>query len=647
MLRLISWNSAKPAMQWRPAWAAVLLVCSCLTAAVQAQMLYPPEYKQQYKVRLEKSVMVSMHDGVKLSTDLYIPEGAGDKLPVILIRTPYNKAGAANWNFRSPQSVAYYFASHGYVVAVQDTRGKFESDGVFTVSAADTDDGDATVTWAATQPWSSGKVGSYGCSYLGENQMEMAKKKNPHLAAMIPQAAGGSDRYFGLLNGGALELAAGFGWFPGNGSKYAPKVRTNLDNEQFVRTAERFNFVPVLPKIDFQKMWRFLPVIKMVEAAGAPPTDWEDFLSHAPNDPWWDEFGYVKPTDHFNSPALHINSWYDIAVGDTLKLFNLMRTNGDSPEARDNQFMIISPTAHCYSELATADTVVGARHLGDARLNYYELYLRWFDRWLKGVDNGVTRMPKVQIYVMGRNQWRGENEFPLARTQWTKYYLHSDGHANSRFGTGTLSTEPPGNEPADQYTYDPKSPVASVGGPLCCTGTQDAAPGGFDQSEVEMRHDVLVYTSPVLERGVEVTGPLKVVLNVSSSAPDTDFTGKLVDIYPDGTAYNVQDGILRARYRNGYDRPSRMKPGETYELTVDLQATSNYFGQGHRIRLEISSSNFPRFDRNLNTGGKNYDETQWVTARNTVHHSRMHPSYLVLPVIPEGSGGVAAQAGGQ
>jgi hypothetical protein len=611
-----------------------------LAAGIEAQSLYPPEFKMQYKVRLEKSVMVPMRDGLKLSTDLYIPEAAGEKLPVILIRTPYNKSSEAFWNFRSPKSVAYYFATHGYVVAVQDTRGKFESEGVYTVSAPDTDDGDASVTWAATQPWSSGKVGTYGCSYLGEDQMEMAKRKNPHLAAMIPQAAGGSDRYFGLVNGGAIELAAGFGWFRVHGAKYAPKVPTNIENEQFVRTAQYFNFLPVLPKIDFQKMWLLLPLNKMMETAGAPPSDWVDFLSHAPNDPWWRKFGYVQPSDHFSAPALHINSWYDIGVGDTIKLFNLMRTNGDSTEGRDNQFMAISPTSHCVSELATADTVVGARHLGDARFDYYNLYLRWFDYWLKGVDNGVTRMPKVQIYVMGRNQWRGENEFPLARTQWTKFYLHSNGHANSRFGTGTLSTELPGDEPPDQYSYDPKSPVPTLGGPICCTGTEDAIPGGFDQSEIEMRQDVLVYTTSVLKTGLEVTGPLKVILNVSSSALDTDFTAKLVDIYPDGTAYNVQDGILRARYREGYDHAARMKPEGTYELTIDLQATSNYFGPGHRIRLEISSSNFPRFDRNLNTGGNNYDETAWITAVNTIHHSRIQPSYILLPIIPEDSGGV-------
>ncbi len=243
-------------------------------------------------------------------------------------------------------------------------------------------------------------------------------------------------------------------------------------------------------------------------------------------------------------------------------------------------------------------------------------------------------MPKVHLYVMGKNQWRSENEWPLARTQFTKYYFHSNGHAHSRFGTGTLSTAAPGNEPADVYVYDPKTPTPSVGGPLCCTGTADAPSGVFDQSDVETRNDVLVYSTPVLRQGVEVTGPLSVVLYVSSSAPDTDFTAKLVDVYPDGSAFNIQESILRARYREGFDKKVWMKPGEVYEVRIDLQATSNYFGPGHRIRLEISSSNFPRFDRNLNTGGNQYNETEWKEATNTIHHSRIHPSHILLPVIP-------------
>jgi len=625
-------------------WSMILMAL-LLSPRSGAQTLLPPPFTPQHPVRLEKSVMVPMRDGVRISTDLYIPEGVIGSLPAIMVRTPYNKSNPEFWNFRSPHSVAYYFASHGYAVAVQDTRGKFESEGVFTVSADDSTDGFDTVAWLSSQPWSNGKVGSYGCSYLGEDQIEMAKLQPPKLAAMVPQAAGGSARYWGLINGGAYEIAAGAGWFRRNGAKYAPKVDASLPHDTFVATAELFDFWPSMTGVDLPKMWRTLPTMDIEERAGAAPNDWKDFLTHEPADSWWDHFGYVKPHHRFNVPVLQVNSWYDPTVGDTLNLFNQMRTNADSRTARDNQFIIVSPTGHCSSELASDHTVVGSRDLGDARFNYYDLYLRWFDHWLRGVDNEVTRRPKLQIYVMGANVWRGENEWPLARTVWTKYYLHSDGFANSRFGTGTLSATPPAIEHADTFSYDPNSPVPTLGGPICCTGSADAQPGAYDQSDIEMRHDVLVYTSAPLTSGVEATGPLKVVLAVSSSAPDTDFTAKLIDVDAAGTAYNIQDGIERVRYRDGYASPTRMQPGLVYEITIDLQASSAYFAVGHRIRLELSSSNFPRFDRNLNTGGRNVDEIVGYVAHNTVYHSAAHLSYVLLPIIPLNSGGIATPAG--
>lgn len=568
-----------------------------------------PLPKQKYEVRIEKSRMVPMRDGVRLATDLYFPLGAGEKHPVILIRTPYNKnAGYINMN-------GQFFAGQGYVVVAQDCRGKFESEGDYVVSMDDTPDGFDAVNWAASQPWSTGKVGTYGCSYLGENQVQMAKVQNPNLIAMIPQAAGTAHRYFGLINGGAFELVAGFGWFRDYGSKVRP--------------------VPELPEIDYQKIWMSLPLTDMQNKAGSPPTDWVGFVSHEPADPWWDKFGYVKDTHNFDVPALHIGSWYDIGVAETLKLFDLFQRKGLSERSRNNQFVIISPTVHCASEWAMENTKVGNREVGDARFDYYGTYLRWFDYWLKSEDNGVLDLPKVQYYVMGKNEWRSAQQWPLAETQYIKYYFHSDGNANTRLGSGVLNTQPPKAEPPDQYIYDPANPVPTVGGPICCSGTPDAPAGAFDQSEVEMNDGVLVYTTPVLEKGIEVTGPLRVVLYASSNVRDTDFTAKLVDVYPDGIAYNVQEAILRARYREGYNKKLWLQPGEVTRLIINLHATSNYFPAGHRIRLEISSSNFPRFDRNLNTGGNNYDETEWIVATNTIYHSDKYPSHLLLPVIPE------------
>ncbi len=589
-----------------------------------------PKPAPKFKVRMEPSVMVPMRDGVNLSTDLYFPEGAGEKLPVILIRTPYSKS-----EFRPETSAAHIFAGQGFVVPVQDVRGKFESEGDYTVSAGDTNDGYDSLDWLAKQAWSTGKVGTYGCSYRGENQVEMARTRHPNHVAMLPQASGGALRYFGAVTGGAIELSSATDWFRRNGAKIRPSLFPNNQREQFASAAQYFNLAPVLPRVEWTKIWRSLPVIDILKKAGAPPSDYEGFVSHSPADPYWDQFGYIKATDRFNTPALFLDSWYDYGPADTLALFNLFQKNGETTRARENVFAIIAPTTHCVYARPRQQRVVGQRSMGTAEFDFYGTYLRWFDYWLKGIDNGVTRMPRLQIFVMGKNAWRGENEWPLARTQFTKFYLRSDGHANSRLGTGTLSAASPGGEPPDHYIYDPASPVPSAGGPDWGASMPEFVPGAFDQSEVELRNDVLVYTTPPLEKGMEVTGPLKVVLYVSSSAKDTDFTAKLVDLYPDGTAYNVQEGILRARYREGYNKTVWMKPDEVVEVGIDLQATSNYFGPGHRIRLDVSSSNFPRFDRNLNTGGNNYDETKWVTAQNAIHHSGKYSSYVLLPVIPE------------
>lgn len=580
--------------------------------------------------------MVPMRDGVRLATDLYWPVGGPEPLPAILVRTPYDRR-----TWRRESSAASFFAGQGYTVAVQDKRGKFESEGEYVVSGGDAEDGYDTVDWLARQPWSNGKVGTYGCSYLGDVQIFQARLRNPHLAAMIPQAsgssmgkAGGRYRYFGGWNGGALELAAGVGWFYKNGGKLYYRPPPGTPDSLLRQLADYFEPAPRLPDVRFSELWWILPVAKIMERAGAPPTDWERFVSSALTDPWWDRFGYLSDADSIDVPALFVNSWYDFGIAETLYQFNLFQRNAKRARARESQFLIVSPTTHCASERATERTVVGEREVGDARFPYWRTYLDWFDHWLKGEGKGVERWPKVRYFVMGTNEWRSADAWPVPGTRFTRFYLHSDGRANSRLGHGTLSTSTPANEPPDVYVYDPASPVPTTGGPLCCTGTPDAPAGAFDQRQVEMRQDVLVYTSEPLREGMEVTGPIEVLLYVSSSARDTDFTAKLVDVYPDGRAFNVQEGILRARYREGFDRTVWMEPGQVYEVRIDLQATANWFGIGHRVRLEVSSSNFPRFDRNLNTGGNNYGETEWVVARNTVYHSRRYPSHVILPIVP-------------
>jgi len=590
----------------------------------------------KYQVRLDKSVMVPMRDGVRLSTDFYFPEGLTGKLPVILMRTPYNKK---KWRDAEPyMSPTRFFAGQGYVVAVQDVRGKFESEGQYIFAGNDARDGYDMTSWLAKQSWSNGKVGAYGCSYLGEVQYQQATQRNPNLTALIPQAAGPVQyRAGGGSDGGVLELATMVGWVRTFGSTMYYRPPPGTSAEKFREFADVYNPEPVLPDVDYRKIWWSLPTLDMLRKANSPPTDWDDIVSHDFGDPWWNKTDFIRASDRFDVPALHINSWYDFGVGETLKLFNQMSKNADSARGRDNQFAIISPTTHCKSETTTEHTFVGHRDMGDARFDHFGTYMRWFDYWLRGQDNQVTKMPKLQLFVMGRNQWRSENEWPLARTQFTKYYLHSDGRANSRFGSGTLSPVTPAQESPDSYTYDPAVPVPSAGGTVClaCSHSNDVVDGAVDQSDIEARNDVLVYSTGKLSQGVEVTGPIEAVLYVSSSAKDTDFLMKLVDVQPDGTAFNVQEGILRARYREGYEKKLFMKAGEVYQLHLNLHATSNYFGPGHQIRLEVTSSNFPRFERNLNTGGNNYDETKWITANNQIHHDARYPSHILLPVIPE------------
>lgn len=588
-----------------------------------------PRPRAKYEVRIEKSNMVPMRDRVRLSTDVYLPVGAGERLPVVLIRTPYDKREHRRLNPDS--SEATFFASQGFAVVVQDTRGRFESEGEFTISFPDVEDGHDAVDWAAKQPWSNGKVGGYGCSYAGDTQVMAAKARHPAYRAMIPQSAASSypDRGFLHSAGGALDLSISLSWFAQTGSKLRYLPPPGTPRALVAEYGEYFPILPSLPPFDVSKQVWNLPLIDILKRAGVPPTDWENVLTHGPNDPWWVGLGYLTDQDRFDTPALQVDSWFDTGIAVSLNQMNFLRRHSVSRPARENQFFIVSPTLHCRSEEATAHTVVGERDMGDPRRDFWTMYLEWFDHWLRGVENDVTTMPKLQYYLMGKNEWRSADGWPIPGTRFTKYYLHSGGRANSRFGDGTLSTSKPGAEPADDYVYDPGTPVPSRGLACCVGGPR----GALDQSDVETRSDVLVYTTPPLMEGLEVTGPIELVLFASSSAKDTDFTGKLVDVLPDGGAYNVQEGILRARYRDGWNRKVWLGPGKVVRVPVSLEATGHYFERGHRIRLEVSSSNFPRFDRNLNTGGNNYDETTWVVARNAVHHSAAYPSHLVLPIV--------------
>jgi len=591
-----------------------LAIASPLSGQTPADRFAPPPI--QNEVTLQKNVMIPMRDGVMLAADLYLPKRAGARFPVIVLRTPYNKD-----TYRGSREPAEFFAGRGYAVVSQDVRGKGHSEGEYVVEATDRDDGYDTIDWAASQPWSTGKVGTYGCSYLGEVQILLAGARHPRHLAAIPQAAagglgsaGGYWSSFGAYEDGVFTLSSAFGWFLGAGSK-----------ERHPAPPDSFDFATVL---------RSLPLVDMIARVHGPRTDWEDYVSSRPGSAYWTTQGYATDTTSYDVPAIHVNSWLDYGAEQTLYLFNLFRRNAASQRARENQFAIISPTTHCGSERATEHTMVGGMDVGDARLDYLRIYLDWFDYWLKDLPNRVLQMPKIRYYVIGKGEWRTARTWPVPEMRPVSYYLASSKGANTGVGDGTLTPSPPKKVGRDTLTYDPADPVPSIGGTICCTGNPADQPGIFQQNALESRPDVLVYGTPVLGRGLTIVGPVRAVLYVSSDQRDTDFTAKLVDVDEAGRSWNVVDGVFRMRYREGITRTALLQPGTVYRVEVNLRSTAWHFKPGHRIRLYVSSSNFPQYERNTNTGGNIYDETTFEVARNTVHFGPDQASALILPVVP-------------
>lgn len=573
----------------------------------------------RYGYRVERDVMIAMPDGVKLATNLYFPKGASldgvPKLPVVLIRLPYGKD-----DHPGALSPAQEFAGHGYVVAIQDMRGKFASEGVFTPSKLDAEDGSATVDWLAAQPWSNGRVGTVGCSSLGESQIMLSRMRNPHHVAMIPMGAGGAMgsarnrySYFGQYEGGVFQLASGFGWFLFDGGK-TPGVEFD-------------------EKVDVARAIWELPSGDLVRRHRPDKTDFDDFISKPLGDPYWRDLGYIADEDRFATPALVFNTWQDQTVAESLALAELMKSNATTEAARTHYHVIIGPGNHCQYFGPNQTMNIGEFRAGpNAPAPFSAWQLEWFDYWLKG-EGKPPVFPAYRFYVMGADRWVDSESWPPEGVQWQSWYLGGEGKANSRAGSGALQLTAPTAELSDEYRYDPLKPVPTRGGPVCCTNDPAIVQGMVDQTDVETRDDVLVYTSPVLESDLTIAGPLRAELYVTSSAKDTDIVAKLVDVFPDGRALNIQEGALRLRYRVSYVRPQLMTPGEVYRVSVDMRAIAYRLPKGHRVRLQISSSNFPRLERNLNTGGNNYDESQPVTAINRILRSRAYPSALVLPVL--------------
>jgi putative CocE/NonD family hydrolase len=575
-------------------------------------------------LKIETNVAVPMRDGTRLYADIYRPEGPGP-CPVLLQRTPYDKSMPLSRNMLDPLKAA----RHGYVVVIQDTRGRYTSEGEFYAFRDDSHDGYDTVEWAASQPWCSGKVGMYGNSYVGATQWQAAKSCPPHLAAIAPRVTASNYHEGWTYQGGAFELGFNVSWTLGNltlANFLSIAARKPIPQDRRVKLAQAVDAL--------EAAFRFLPLQELPHLQDGLADYFYDWLAHPDYDDYWKHLSIEESHSRITVPALNIGGWYDIFLGGTIRNYLGMREKGATQEARRGQKLLIGPWQHGSSR---GPGIAGDHYFGlgsdPLAIDLEGVLLRWFDCWLKGAHNGIMDEPPVRLFVMGDNVWRVEQEWPLARAQSINYYLHSQGKANSINGDGALSPQPPGDEPPDVFLYNPADPVPTRGGPLCCHA-YFLAGGAYDQQEIERRQDVLVYSTPPLERDVEVTGPITVTLWAATSAPDTDFTAKLVDVCEHGCARNLTDGIIRARYRESKSTPSLVEPGRAYGYTIDLWATSNVFKAGHRIRVEVSSSNFPRFDRNTNTGKRIAEHAELKPALQTILHSAPYPSHIALPIVP-------------
>jgi putative CocE/NonD family hydrolase len=619
--------------------SAIVLALAGASAPARGQAAQAPSPLAEYfatQVDREEMVRIPMRDGTRLNASLFFPRNKPrQNLPTILTFFPYliNPVSAEN----------RLFLENGYALAYVNVRGRYFSEGVYTYLGGSGPDAYDTIDFLSKQAWSNGKVGALGCSSSAEEQHRMNAMHHPAFAAAVPRGSGAGIGRVGPYNEMGNHYRGGvfqnlwLSWYHGSGYKYKPSFPPDLPRETMLRLGRYWNGQPqTIPKVNFDSAIWTLPIYQIMHDIGSAPSDLEAFMTWAPNDPRWKTIEFGNEGDRNSAPALYINSWYDVSIGPNVAMFEYQTKNAATQAARDNTFMIIAPTTHCQmGNMESEHTVVGERDMGDARFDYRGFILKWYDRWLKGVDNGVTREPKVRVYTMGANQWRTYDAWPPREAQPTTYYLDSDGGANTRTGNGRLVTGRPAKAAQDAYAYDPLKPTPSVGGQVCCFAA--AKSGSYDQSEVEMRPDVLVYTSDVLAAPVEVTGPVQVSLYLSSDVKDTDLMVKLVDVGPDGKAFNLDEQALRVRWREGWDRPVFMEPNKVYKVDLPPLVTSNAFLPGHRIRVAIASSSFPVFERNLNTGGRNYDEKDPVTAHNVIHHGPQYPSSITLPVIRTGA----------
>jgi len=635
-------------------WDLALGLLLAFTGPTAALAAWPPaEGRGPCVVSKQTNVEARMRDGVVLRADVYRPS-TDQPVPVILMRTQYGKEAAQVQpaRFQTPD----WFASHCYIVVIQDIRGQGASDGVFYEYAHDRDDGYDTVEWAARLPGADGRVGMYGSSYVGATQWLAATATPPSLKAIVPSNTA-SDYYDGwTYEDGAFRLAFIENWMTETIATSAAANRKDARTIESLKTAAK-----EMARWEQFTPYDRLPILGPESPVVAPY--FFDAIKHPTDDAYWKAFSIQTRYDKVAVPVLAFDGWYDAFVEGALRNFNGVRTQGATPLARDNQRIVIGPWEHL--GWGRPDSPVSPRlkaigPVSDSPVN--ELTLTWFDHFLKGQDNGVTAGSRVDYFVMGENKWRQAEQWPLAGTDYQTWYLASGGHANSVMGDGVLSLTAPGRDTrgggaahastefgaavaasaagaySDQFDYNPANPVPSVGGHSCCAWTSGPQ-GQFDQSAIEQRADILVFSSAPLEQDLEATGPVSVVLYARTTAPDTDFTAKLVDVFPDGTAVNLSNGIQRASFRESLTHPTPVRPGEVYQYKINVWPTSNLFAKGHRIRLEISSSDYPQFAPNPNTGEAFGVSSAWRAATQTILHDADHPSALILPVVPASAAG--------
>ncbi len=598
---------------------------------------------------VERKLMIPMRDGVRMQGDVYRPRNATGPVPAIFVRTPYNFNW---WDVRlgapADMSARLDAIKRGYAWVDMNERGHFFSEGNYDILGPPLTDGVDEIEWISTRPWSNGKVGLIGCSSTAEWQMAVAAQSPKGLATIIPQGFGAGvgrvGRFFEQGNwyrGGAVQMLF-IAWLYGEQNQVRPMPPPGLTQEELVRFSKSFDLSQQLPPVDWSKGLSTLPTIDIMRAVDGPKGIFADsmpgiatggaMMKRTPNDPAWYRGGLFHDDMRINVPGLWFMTWYDVSTAPNLETFNhVVRTA--NPEVARQQYAVIAPTLHCAHKRATDNLVVGERNMGDARYDYDALTYGWFDIFLKGEKSALLdTMPRVRYFTMGMNKWQTTDSWPPKGAESMSFFLSSGGKANTRHGDGVLTDRPPRENTPDTFTYDPMKPVPSYGGNVCCTG--NAVQGGsWDQSKMEERPDILVYTSEPLKEGLEVSGSVELSVYLSSDVKDTDVTVKFIDVDAEGRAWNLDESIQRVRYREGYDKQVFMERGKVYKVTVGPMATSNYFAPGHRIRIEVSSSNFPRFDRNMNTGGRNWDEKTGVTATNVINHSRQYPSELKLTVV--------------